>query len=337
MRLKFLLCVAAIAAIPLAPAHARNSDWSSLLFGASSRLTCEQFNKLGKAEKDGALSWALGYISGMATSAIEDARMHGKSVDDHLDGDIKASDYIAEIKRRCLEQPDATFPLAVEWTYVEPPAARDVNVPIPLPRPRPKEAPQPRAKTVLFDERGGDYWLHWRRFKALADGDDDVEIRTKCPSSCTLVMVLVPADRLCFGKNASLQFHMARNGKTGEPDMEFTKKWMIDQYPQDIRNWILAKGGVEKMNVQQMLTLDAAELWKMGYRECGPESEPPAVPMTRIAPRPPAVPATSDALKHCRPTWPTAAEQEEREREASRKWERGVKELREFNETAGKQ
>jgi hypothetical protein len=52
---------------------------------------------------------------------------------------------------------------------------------------------------------------------------------------------------------------------------------MVNQYPQDIRLWIQAKGGVSKMAVQQLWTLDAPELWAMGYRKCEPE-EPP-VPM----------------------------------------------------------
>jgi hypothetical protein len=60
---------------------------------------------------------------------------------------------------------------------------------------------------------------------------------------------------------------------------------MVNQYPQDIRKWIMDKGGVEKMNIQQMWTLDAAELWQMGYGRCGPEAPPepeaPPVPMTK--------------------------------------------------------
>ena len=46
------------------------------LVGASSELTCGQFNKLSKIKKDRTLAWALGYVSGMATSEIEDSRLH---------------------------------------------------------------------------------------------------------------------------------------------------------------------------------------------------------------------------------------------------------------------
>jgi hypothetical protein len=86
----------------------------------------------------------------------------------------------------------------------------------PLPKPNPLRAfarRTPRLTTVLYDELGGDYWEHWRRFKALADSGDDVEIRGSCVSGCTVVMIHVPSDRLCFGEGASLQFHVAREIK----------------------------------------------------------------------------------------------------------------------------
>jgi hypothetical protein len=79
--------------------HARNSDWPSVLFGASSRLTCGQFNKLGRVEKDGALSWALGYVSGMATSTVEDARTRGEDASGLLEHKFKEPELIAGIKR----------------------------------------------------------------------------------------------------------------------------------------------------------------------------------------------------------------------------------------------
>src|SRR6516225_427172 len=146
----------------------------------------------------------------------------------------------------------------------------------PLPQPNPLRAfarRTPRSTTVLYDEPGGEYWAHWRRFKALADSGDDVEIRGSCASGCTVVMIHVPSDRLCFGEGASLKFHVSRDPNNNDkPDMVFTERWMVNQYPQDIRAWIIAKGGVEKMTIWQMWKLDAEELWQMGYRKCDPDS-----------------------------------------------------------------
>jgi hypothetical protein len=103
-----------------ATAQARNSDWSRLLIGASSRLTCGQFNKLGRVEKDGALSWALGYVSGMATSTVEDTRTRGEDISQlPMEHKFKEPELVAAIKRRCLERPSVSSPLTVEWTYVE--------------------------------------------------------------------------------------------------------------------------------------------------------------------------------------------------------------------------
>ena len=58
---------------------------------------------------------------------------------------------------------------------------------------------------------------------------------------------------------------------------------MFNQYPQDIREWIKTKGGIEKLTIFAMWKLDAEELWSMGYRKCEPD--PPPVPMTEISTR----------------------------------------------------
>src|SRR5262249_41267254 len=95
-------------------------------------------------------------------------------------------------------------------------------------------------------------------------------------SACTLIMAYVPNDRLCFSESGSLVFHIYReSGPKGEPSVRLTQ-WAIDQHPQDIRNWIIAKGGVEKMTLQPW-TLNAAELWAMGYRKCEPDDLGPIV------------------------------------------------------------
>ena len=104
----------------------------------------------------------------------------------------------------------------------------------------------------------------------MAAAASEVEIYGKCYSACTLITAQIPKERLCFGSEASLQFHKAstsRNDPT--PHLQATQ-WMIARYPQDIQNWIAAKGGITKMpNGNNFWTLDANELWAMGYRKCG--------------------------------------------------------------------
>ena len=134
-----------------------------------------------------------------------------------------------------------------------------------------------KTKAVLYNEPGGIIQDHVKRWRALAVSADDVEIRGPCVSACTLIMAFVPSDRICFGEAASLQFHMAGHVNQ-EPNID-TARWMLNQYPQDIRLWIRAKGGVEKMTFYAMWKLAAEELWAMGYRKCDPEASP--VPMTQ--------------------------------------------------------
>jgi hypothetical protein len=63
--------------------------------------------------------------------------------------------------------------------------------------------------TVLYLEQGGFIFEHMRRWRQLGQSDADVEIRGPCFSACTLIIAVVPKERLCFGGYASLQFHAA--------------------------------------------------------------------------------------------------------------------------------
>ena len=144
----------------------------------------------------------------------------------------------------------------------------------PLPKSRPTDAPRavPIPKTVLYYEPGGVIADHVKRWRELAQSGDEVEIRGWCGSACTLIMAYVPRERICFGGNASLAFHAARNAETGEVSIQ-TTTWMFYQYPEDIRNWLKDKDGLVVNN-----TLTAPGLWSMGYRKC--DREAPPIPMT---------------------------------------------------------
>ena len=130
------------------------------------------------------------------------------------------------------------------------------------------------AKTVLYEERGGRIVDHWERWKALAAQGGEVEIRGPCWSACTLIMAHIPRERLCFDKHAELNFHLAYAPESGEPSMK-ASRWMVDQYPDDIREWIKTMGGVERMPTPSLnhpagtfYMLFPVQLWAMGYRKC---------------------------------------------------------------------
>jgi hypothetical protein len=133
-----------------------------------------------------------------------------------------------------------------------------------------------KPKTELYFEPGGDFYQHKKRWEVLAASGSDVEIRGQCNSGCTMVMMYVPREKICFDGFAKLGFHAA--GRLGKLDLQ-TTEWMVDHYPQDIRTWLKNKGAPEKITIEEMWVLSAVDLWKMGYRECEPEE-----PIWRLKP-----------------------------------------------------
>ena len=123
-----------------------------------------------------------------------------------------------------------------------------------------------RPKLTVTDDPGGLVWVHWGLWKDAVAKGRPVEILGRCWSACTMVMT-VPQDRICFGPKAQLGFHAAWVRETGKPSGIATK-WMFDQYPKDIQNWITKRGGVGKMSIGEFWYLTAPELWEMGYRRC---------------------------------------------------------------------
>ena len=86
----------------------------------------------------------------------------------------------------------------------------------PLPRPRPAEAPPPVDTTDIYDDSGGILPIRQAEWKRLANSGNDIAIRGHCLSGCTMVMIYIPEDRICFGEGAALGFHAARSSQTGE-------------------------------------------------------------------------------------------------------------------------
>jgi hypothetical protein len=127
--------------------------------------------------------------------------------------------------------------------------------------------PKPGMVQPIFVERGGVIKEHVERWQELARSGADVEILDACYSACTLIVAYVPKERLCFGAFATLQFHLAWNRETGKPSLDATQ-WMLKQFPREIYDWIMERGGVANMTIPTFMELRAPSLWRMGYRQC---------------------------------------------------------------------
>jgi hypothetical protein len=117
----------------------------------------------------------------------------------------------------------------------------------------------------ITDDRGGNIGAYWSRYMALRDAGEESIIDGTCSSACTLVLGIVPHDRICVTPNAVLGFHAAwRPGFLGFEiinDPATRTLWNI--YPVPIRQWISRHGGLGAATIY----LSGPELLTM-YRQC---------------------------------------------------------------------
>jgi hypothetical protein len=62
----------------------------------------------------------------------------------------------------------------------------------------------------IADDHGGNVGVYLSRYMALRDAREQIVIDGTCSSACTLVLAIVPHDRICVTANAVLGFHAAR-------------------------------------------------------------------------------------------------------------------------------
>jgi len=125
---------------------------------------------------------------------------------------------------------------------------------------------QPAAAALrITNDQGGNIGQYWSRYMAVRDSGEQVVIDGMCSSACTLVLGIVPTDRICVTPNTVLGFHAAwRPGFLGFRvinDPATRTLWSF--YPNPIRQWIARNGGLGFTTIY----LSGAELFAM-YRQC---------------------------------------------------------------------
>src|ERR1700722_11751803 len=124
----------------------------------------------------------------------------------------------------------------------------------------------PAAATVrIADDRGGNIGEYWSRFTALRDAKEQVIIDGICSSAWTMVLGIVPRDRICVTDNAALGFHAAyRPGFLGMRIVnEPATRTLMGIYPDAIRQWLALNGGLGT----ETIYLSGPELFAL-YRKC---------------------------------------------------------------------
>ena len=118
--------------------------------------------------------------------------------------------------------------------------------------------PPVQAEMRIRASPGGQVGPFLDLFERVRDSGERVVIDGPCLSACTLVLSLVPNERICVTRRAVLGFHAARSidrrGRLyAEPE---ASELVLQAYPSAVRGWIRHRGGL----TSRLLLLRGREL-----------------------------------------------------------------------------
>jgi len=121
------------------------------------------------------------------------------------------------------------------------------------------------AAVRITGDPGGQIGPYLENLRALRDSGERVIIDGPCLSACTLVLGVIPRDRICVTRRARLGFHAAwQHGQNGRPvTSQGGTQLLMAVYPAQVKNWINRRGGLTR----QMKILSGRELASM-YPTC---------------------------------------------------------------------
>lgn len=106
--------------------------------------------------------------------------------------------------------------------------------------------PPVRAEVRILASPGGEVGPFLDLFEGVRNSGERVVIDGPCLSACTLVLSIVPSNRICVTRRAVLGFHAARSidrrGRIyAEPE---ASEVVLEAYPPPVRRWIERHGGL---------------------------------------------------------------------------------------------
>jgi len=120
------------------------------------------------------------------------------------------------------------------------------------------------ATVRITDDRGGQIGQYLSRYHALRENGERVEIDGTCASACTMLLGVIPRNRICVTSRAVLAFHSAWTPTSeGEQISSAGNYYLWSNYPADVRKWIIQNGGLHT----QIIYLRGSELAAM-YPSC---------------------------------------------------------------------
>ncbi len=104
------------------------------------------------------------------------------------------------------------------------------------------------ATMRISEDRGGQIGQYLQTFAMLRSSGENVVVDGNCLSACTLLLGLIPRDRVCATPRARFGFHAAwmpdGDGRPVTSPMGTQALWNI--YPGSVRRWIRRHGGLSR-------------------------------------------------------------------------------------------
>jgi hypothetical protein len=122
------------------------------------------------------------------------------------------------------------------------------------------------AEVRIVRDPGGEVSSYLHKFAQVRNSGEKVVVDGQCYSACTLLLAMIPKDRICVTSRAVLGFHAASlydsTSKSLVPTRSGTRLVMA-MYPPAIRHWIERHGGL----TPRLIYLRGRELTAM-YHAC---------------------------------------------------------------------
>src|ERR1700737_395526 len=118
--------------------------------------------------------------------------------------------------------------------------------------------PPARAEVRILASPGGQVGPFLDLFERVRASGERVVIDGPCLSACTLVLSMVPSDRICVTRRAILGFHAARSigARVRLNPAPEASELGLEAYPAAVRGWIRSRGGL----TSRLLLLRGREL-----------------------------------------------------------------------------
>lgn len=111
-------------------------------------------------------------------------------------------------------------------------------------------------------DHGGLVETYKKKYAKIRDKGERVVIDGICNSACTLVLGIVPLNRICVTPKASLGFHLAYYDKAWTFGIKVTSYAgtadLMSYYPRSVKDWIRRHGG---LTTQMKHVKNGPELW----------------------------------------------------------------------------